>query len=136
MGRKKKPDPGQKPDPGPAGGAYARYIKTAATPPAPPVGVCRVCGCTDDDCSACVVLTGSPCYWITPDLCSACADGETERLARAALDILALRYGRHQAFHILEHIAGEWSKLVPPSRGRAAMYDRAQRLKRRGGKAS
>jgi hypothetical protein len=36
-------------------------------------GVCRVCGCTDDDCSGCVERTGEPCYWVKSDLCSACA---------------------------------------------------------------
>ena len=34
---------------------------------------CRVCGCTDDDCTACYLKTGEPCYWAEPDLCSACA---------------------------------------------------------------
>lgn len=38
-------------------------------------GVCRRCGCTDDDCSACVARTGSPCHWVEPDLCSACVGG-------------------------------------------------------------
>ncbi len=33
---------------------------------------CRVCGCTDDDCSVCVQKTGTPCYWVEGDLCSAC----------------------------------------------------------------
>ena len=33
---------------------------------------CRVCGCTDADCRQCVERTGSPCYWVEPDLCSAC----------------------------------------------------------------
>lgn len=33
---------------------------------------CRVCGCTDDDCSQCIAKTGEPCYWVGPDLCSAC----------------------------------------------------------------
>lgn len=33
---------------------------------------CRVCGCTDTNCSQCVEKTGSPCYWIEADLCSAC----------------------------------------------------------------
>jgi hypothetical protein len=36
-------------------------------------GVCRVCGCTDDDCSGCVERTGEPCSWVEPELCSACA---------------------------------------------------------------
>jgi hypothetical protein len=34
---------------------------------------CRVCGCTQNDCSQCIEKTGSPCYWISEDLCSACA---------------------------------------------------------------
>jgi hypothetical protein len=38
-------------------------------------GVCRRCGCTDDDCSGCVERTGAPCFWVEPDLCSACAAG-------------------------------------------------------------
>ena len=33
---------------------------------------CRVCGCTDVDCSGCVARTGRPCYWVAADLCSAC----------------------------------------------------------------
>lgn len=37
-------------------------------------GVCRSCGCTDDDCRQCVEATGVPCYWAEVDLCSRCAD--------------------------------------------------------------
>ena len=33
---------------------------------------CRVCGCTDDDCTDCYVRTGEPCFWVEDDLCSAC----------------------------------------------------------------
>jgi len=33
---------------------------------------CRVCGCTDDDCSNCIEETGERCYWVEDDLCSAC----------------------------------------------------------------
>ncbi|HRI54500.1 MAG TPA: site-specific integrase [Pseudomonadota bacterium] len=41
--------------------------------PAPaPVRSCRVCGCTDKDCSQCVARTGQPCRWVAEDLCSAC----------------------------------------------------------------
>lgn len=39
---------------------------------APEPQTCRVCGCTDDDCSACARRTGVPCHWVEPDLCSAC----------------------------------------------------------------
>lgn len=33
---------------------------------------CRLCGCTDDDCSGCIERTGHPCHWVETDLCSAC----------------------------------------------------------------
>ena len=33
---------------------------------------CRVCGCTDDDCSGCIEKTGVPCGWAEADLCTAC----------------------------------------------------------------
>jgi len=36
---------------------------------------CRVCGCTDDDCTRCYERTGEECYWVEPDLCSACVPG-------------------------------------------------------------
>jgi len=36
-------------------------------------GVCRDCGCTDDD--ACTdEATGEPCRWAADDLCSRCAE--------------------------------------------------------------
>lgn len=37
-------------------------------------GRCRICGCTDNDCSQCIEKTGNPCHWISEDLCSACLD--------------------------------------------------------------
>lgn len=33
---------------------------------------CRVCSCTDLDCTTCIEKTGQPCYWVEEDLCSAC----------------------------------------------------------------
>jgi hypothetical protein len=33
---------------------------------------CRVCGCTDDNCTQCIERTGRPCYWVAENLCSAC----------------------------------------------------------------
>jgi|GEM_PF-1360121 len=44
-------------------------------------GVCRVCGCTDLDCSGCIARTGVRCYWIEPHLCSACAPVATGKKA-------------------------------------------------------
>jgi hypothetical protein len=37
-----------------------------------PFEACRVCGCTALDCRGCIERTGSPCYWVEPDLRSAC----------------------------------------------------------------
>lgn len=47
---------------------------------------CRVCGCTDDDCSQCVEKTGAPCSWVEPDLCSACVPTAAEKNRVAAID--------------------------------------------------
>ncbi len=39
--------------------------------PASGIRACRRCGCTEHD--ACIdELTGRPCHWVEPDLCSAC----------------------------------------------------------------
>jgi hypothetical protein len=35
---------------------------------------CRICGCTDNDCSQCIEKTGEPCHWVEQDLCSACVE--------------------------------------------------------------
>lgn len=37
-------------------------------------GTCKVCGCTDDDCSQCIARTGIACYWVDSKhtICSAC----------------------------------------------------------------
>lgn len=43
------------------------------------VQTCRVCGCTDDDCSQCVERTGEACTWVEPDLCSACAQRQGKK---------------------------------------------------------
>jgi ParB family transcriptional regulator, chromosome partitioning protein len=45
---------------------------------------CRVCGCTEDDCSECVAATGEPCHWVEPDLCSRCAPDTDHTQAVAA----------------------------------------------------
>lgn len=45
---------------------------------------CRVCGCTEDDCSDCIDATGEPCHWVEPDLCSRCADEQAANAASAA----------------------------------------------------
>lgn len=40
------------------------------------IRACRICGCTDADCRQCIKRTGSPCYWVEEDLCSACATSD------------------------------------------------------------
>jgi activating signal cointegrator 1 len=34
--------------------------------------ICLKCGCTDEDCHRCIVKTGQPCSWVSPNICSAC----------------------------------------------------------------
>lgn len=43
---------------------------------ADPAGRCRICECTEADCSRCEERTGQPCSWTSPaeDLCTACVD--------------------------------------------------------------
>jgi hypothetical protein len=38
--------------------------------------VCSKCGCTTSNCAKCIEKTGSPCYWVEKDLCSACVEHE------------------------------------------------------------
>jgi hypothetical protein len=33
---------------------------------------CRVCGCTELDCTQCIEKDGHPCHWVQDDLCSSC----------------------------------------------------------------
>lgn len=41
---------------------------------------CRVCGCTQMNCSGCIARTGGiRCWWVEADLCSACAISTNER---------------------------------------------------------
>lgn len=42
------------------------------------IRACRVCGCTDNDCTQCVERTGHPCRWVEEDLCSACVGREED----------------------------------------------------------
>lgn len=53
------------------------------------IRACRVCGCTDDDCSQCIEKTGGPCHWVAKDLCSAC--GDTAAIQKALAPLKSLR---------------------------------------------
>lgn len=41
---------------------------------------CRICKCTEHDCSQCIDKTGRPCHWVQEDLCSACALQDTDKI--------------------------------------------------------
>lgn len=60
------------------GAMAVRFLENLAVPAFDrlPVRTCRVCKCTEADCSQCIARTGSPCSWIAPDLCSACKVGD------------------------------------------------------------
>ncbi len=56
---------------------------------------CRVCGCTDRDCSGCIERTGVACHWVGADLCSACAAGwgTLIRVRRGEPNVASARVG-------------------------------------------
>jgi hypothetical protein len=56
---------------------------------------CRVCDCTDDDCSGCIQRTGKPCHWVSEDLCSACTEGFNTliRVKRGNDNVASVRVG-------------------------------------------
>lgn len=64
--------------------------------PLPLARRCRVCDCTDNDCSRCIARTGKPCSWVEPDLCSACQGGWNGliRVRRGNPNVASVRIGR------------------------------------------
>ncbi len=52
--------------------AHADYLNALRNLTPAETGKCVVCGCTEADCSSCVERTGEPCYWVAPNVCSAC----------------------------------------------------------------
>jgi hypothetical protein len=38
------------------------------------MGTCKICGCTDNNCSQCIEKTGEACYWVdcSHEICSRC----------------------------------------------------------------
>jgi len=65
-------------DPKPKKNGKKKDKNTAAPHTKDGIRRCRVCGCTDDDCSQCIEKTGKPCYWVEEDLCSACTDNNND----------------------------------------------------------
>jgi hypothetical protein len=63
------------------------------------IAACRVCGCTEEDCTSCVRATGTACSWVTDDedpdamtgdLCSACTPAARRARYEAAAPALGL----------------------------------------------
>lgn len=64
---------------GKAAAAKKRNSLTTAAEPQQ----CRVCGCTEQDCSQCIAVTGTACTWVSPDLCSRCHAEQNTGLSAA-----------------------------------------------------
>lgn len=59
---------------------------------------CIRCGCTDNDCRQCIERTGTPCHWVSEDLCSACdfrieANGQYEFRDRHVRTVASIEGG-------------------------------------------
>lgn len=69
---------------------------------------CRVCGCTENDCRGCLERTGEPCFWVEPDLCSACTGAALIVQER----IRQLEEEGYDAKHDDEHKQGELAEAA------------------------
>lgn len=103
---------------------------------APGTGVrrCRVCGCTDDDCSGCIERTGGPCSWAEAELCSACVPEEEQEPAGVRVrdldELLKLS--------LLHHIDGSvkmWKQLATKGATAAQIRDAINSVWTSGGQA-
>lgn len=81
-----------------------------------PRPTCRGCGCTDEDCSQCVERTGTPCHWVEPDLCSACA---AEQLVAGVLARGTQTEGEPECV-VCEQIADHRVHIDPDEKGHHA----------------
>lgn len=70
-------------------------------------GVCRVCGCTEANCTLCIERTGEPCSWAEPDLCSACVGADVHTpAAKPAPRANGVAVGGDPS---------AWADLIPPA---------------------
>jgi hypothetical protein len=76
------------------------------------IRACRVCGCTDEDCSGCIERTGEPCSWVDDDLCSAC-DGVEMRACESCKAVVALDTMAHlgEGFDVCVKCAKQWLEV-------------------------
>jgi len=97
-----------------------------------PLRACRVCGCTDADCSGCISRTGKPCHWVSADLCSACASGFNTliKVKRGETNVAAVRVSgktyrassTSSEQHACEAVAAKVAKAVNASAWRVEQY--------------
>jgi hypothetical protein len=69
---------------------------------------CRVCGCTDDDCSGCIEKTGEPCYWVEKDLCSACAGESLLSGIHMTIPVPEAKINAGALKKLFENLIGAW----------------------------
>lgn len=86
---------------------------------------CRICGCTDDDCGACIEKMGAPCYWLEDDLCSACAAGalqvDRDQLLAETVQLKAEREQLLVEVHVLQRKVAEKQDELNRCRGELGM---------------
>lgn len=103
-----------------------------------PVGQCRVCGCTEADCTVCVERTGEPCEWVSPaqDLCSACLpliETPLEQIRGGDVDGEGLRHhGCHLSKHAWDRLATAGFRCVGSIHGKPNLVTGSQSLAARG----
>lgn len=59
------------------------------------IQTCRICGCTDNDCTQCFEVQGFPCYWVKEDLCSRCDHEKKEKVIDAIFNELIKAEAKH-----------------------------------------
>lgn len=70
------------------------------------IRTCKICGCTDYDCSICIKKTGERCSWVAKNLCSACKSQEELLELKGKFIIKSKNYNRFTG-KILED-GSEW----------------------------
>lgn len=85
---------------------------------------CRLCGCTDNDCSQCIERTGERCYWLNDkdNLCSACLElNEVVEFVKTRTEVsvndIAVQFSQIQTWAIDMMSRLQELKIVGPFQG-------------------
>lgn len=76
---------------------------------------CRICGCTDGNCSQCAERTGESCGWAELDLCTACA--EVAEVLAAAAEVKELGCQNEDAYFRLGRAVNRLRAVRPEALG-------------------